>query len=521
MPDHTQEEYDAIVVGSGATGGWAAKELTERGLTVLVLEAGPALRASDLGAPTTNAEPWQTRRAIQKRHPACNSDTYHLFVDDIANPFTTPKDRPFDWIRSRQVGGRTLLWGGVTFRMSDYEFKAASLDGFGQDWPVSYRELEPFYDRVETFLGITGSTERIPHLPDGKYVATPQLTAGEQLFKRAVERRWKDRQVIPGRAVARQARTELDPEWTVASSTGSSLAAARNTGRMDLRPSSIVRKILVNTNTAKANGVALVDAQTGQEREVRSKVVILCASTIESIRLLFNSASRQHPEGIGNSSGLLGRYVMDHTKVGIFGTCPGPVPVELGPPVGGSNSIYVPRFRNLSDRHPRFIRGYGMFGAVQRQGMPENTGIALSIHGEQLPVFENRITIDSGTTDAWGIPVAHIDCVHSDNDRHMAADALDCAREMFAEAGFAVTTEVGSLANPGWLIHEIGGARMGEDRKTSVLNRFNQVWDCPNVVVVDGASWVSGGCQNPTLTMMAFTVRACQFVADELERGAL
>jgi choline dehydrogenase-like flavoprotein len=497
-------EYDAIVVGSGATGGWAAKELCERGFSVLVLEAGPTLRPIDRQPRTEpSASAWQATRKIQAHHPACNRDSYHLFVDDVANPYTTPDGAPFDWIRSRQVGGRSVLWGGVMLRMSDLDFKCAAHDGFGMDWPIAYRDLEPFYDQVERFVGVSGTAEGIPSLPDGAYVTAGVMTEGEKHLKRVVETRWPERHVTSGRAIVH--RHGADPDWETKTSTGSTLAAARATGRMELRSNAIVRTILVDNATA--TGVAFVDAETREDHEVRAKAIVLCASTIESVRLLFNS-------GIGNGSGQLGRYVMDHTRVGILGVCP-QLANELGPKFGGPNSIYMPRFRNVTDREPGFIRGYQLFGAVQRQGMPAvgpdgAATFAFSIQGEQLPVETNRVTIDPSVRDAWGIPVPHIACYHGENEKRMAVDALARAREMIAEAAFQIVTEYTSLANPGWLIHEVGGARMGTDPRTSVVDPFNRVWDCPNVVVTDGACWVSGGCQNPTLTMMALTARACR-----------
>ncbi len=563
-----EEVYDAIVVGSGATGGWAAKELTENGMRVLVLEAGRKLDPEKdftehawpydvkyrgtLGSRTIFRE----RQAVQSKCYACNEYGRQFFVDDVDNPYTTADGKPFDWIRGRQIGGRTITWGRQVYRLSDYELKAASRDGYGEDWPISYAELSPYYDRVEDFIGVSGAYEKVPNLPDGKFLPAMKMTCGEWLLKKSVERRWKDRRVTIGRAAILTQRHKGRAAchycghcdrgcstYSYFSSPGSTLPAAATTGRLTLRPNSVASHIIVDTKTGKAKGVAFIDQMTKQAHEVLGKLVVLCASTIESTRLLLNSATRQHPAGLGNSSGVLGQYLMDHIfQVGVGGLVPAVSNYPYNYDDGRANGIYIPKFRNVNERHPKFIRGYGMQGGVQRGMLPttvrqipgfgsefkkmvreakDPAPFWIGMWGEMLARKENRVTINKDVKDAWGIPSVHIECSHGDNERAMAADALDSLKEMVDAAGFEMTYANPFLAAPGLCIHEVGTARMGNDPKTSVLNRFNQSWDIKNLFVTDGACFVSQGCQNPTLTMMALTVRACDYIVDQHKKGNL
>jgi choline dehydrogenase-like flavoprotein len=565
---NTRQVYDAIVVGSGATGGWAAKALTERGMKVLVLEAGRDIdpmkdftehafpydlkyRGLKAGGPNSVYAP---RQPIQSRCYAANEYSAHLFVDDLDNPYTTPDDKPFWWIRGRQVGGRSLTWGRQSYRLSDYEFKAAEQDGFGEPWPISYKDLEPYYDRVEDFVGISGSYENLPQLPDSKFLPAMKMTCGEHLLKKGVESNWKDRKVIIGRAAIltqkHQGRAachwcgHCDRGCTTASyysSPGSTLPAAQKTGRMTLRPHSVVREILIDTNTGKAKGVRVIDQRTKQDYEFLSKVVVLCASTLESTRILLNTKTRQHPNGLGNTSDALGRYLMDHAfPIGVSGIVPQLRGQEYDYSDGRANGIYVPKFRNVFDKHPDFIRGYGMQGGVkmgysyaraknqhgfgaefkkQVREAPEEIFFSLNCWGEMLPRPENRVTIHPTKVDKWGIPVLHIDAKHGDNERAMIKDMLETTSEMARAAGFEILSENKVAAPPGFCIHETGTARMGADKKTSVLNQWNQLWDVSNVFVTDGAAFTSQGCQNPTLTMMALTLRACDWLVEEAKKG--
>jgi choline dehydrogenase-like flavoprotein len=562
------EIYDAIVIGSGATGGWAAKELTEKGMRVLVLEAGRQLDPMkdftehawpyDLkyrgNRPSTSV--YGARQPTQSKCYACDEYGHQFFVDDVDNPYTTPDGKPFDWIRGRQVGGRTIMWGRQSYRLSDYDLKAATHDGFGDDWPFSYAELAPYYDRVEEFIGVSGSAEQLPQLPDGKFLPPMKLTCGEWLLKRSIEKRWKDRRLTIGRAAILTQRHNgraachycghCDRGCTTFSyfsSPGSTLPAAAKTGRLTLRPNSIASHVIVDSNTGKAKGVACIDQVTKKTFEVFGKVIMLCASTIESTRLLFNSATRQHPNGMGNSSGVLGHYLMDHTyAISVSGLVPAVANYPYNYDDGRANGFYIPRFRNLEDRQGKFIRGYGIQGSVRRGMLPANirsipgfgsefkamardpkgpAPFGMSAFGEMLARFENTVTIDKDKKDAWGIPVARISCVHSDNEREMAREQLESLKEMAHEAGFETLRENAQMGTPGLCIHEIGTARMGNDPKKSVLNRFNQSWDVKNLFVTDGACFVSSGCQNPTLTMMAITARACDYIVEEHKKGNL
>jgi len=563
-----QPVYDAIVVGSGATGGWAAKELTEKGLRVIMLEAGrkldPAKDYKMLAFPydvkyrgvVPQTTLYKDRQPIQSKCYACDEYGHHFFVDDKDNPYTTPDDKPFDWIRGRQVGGRTLMWGRQSYRLSDYEFKAASRDGFGEDWPISHAELAPYYERVERFAGISGSKENLPQLPDSVFLPPMALTCGEQLLKKAVEARWKERKVIIGRVAmltqnhngraachyCGHCERGCDTK-SYFSTPASTLPAAMATGKLTLRPDAVASHIIVDPATGKAKGVAFVDRLTKKAHEVFGKVVVVCASTIESTRLLLNSASRQHPNGLGNSSDALGRYLMDHTySVSLGGTVPSVAKYPYVHEDGRNNGAYIPKYRNVWDKHPKFIRGYGIQASSQRtilpthlqripglgdqlkkmiRETPDAPNFWIGAFGEMLPRRENRVTINKNVKDAWGVPVAHIECTHSDNEREMAKDQIETMREMVTEAGWNIEWENPTLSPPGLCIHEVGTARMGNDPKTSVLNKFNQCWDAKNVFVTDGSCFVSMGYQNPTLTMMAITVRACDYIYDEYKKGNL
>jgi choline dehydrogenase-like flavoprotein len=558
--------YDAIVVGSGATGGWAAKELTEKGLRVILLEAGrkldPAKDYRMLAWPYElkyrNTVPqtalFKARQATQSKCYACDEYANHFFVDDVDNPYTTAAGKPFDWIRGRQVGGRTLMWGRQSYRLSDYEFKAASRDGHGEDWPISYQELAPYYERVERFVGISGQVENLPQLPDSVFLPPMAMNCGERLLKRAVEAKWKDRRVTIGRVAMltkpHQGRAACHycghcergcDTHSYFSTPGSTLPAALKTGRLTLRPDAVASHLIIDPKTGQAKGVAFIDRVTKQAREVFGKVIVLCASTIESTRLLFNSATRQHPNGFGNSSDVLGRYLMDHTySIGLGGLVPAVAKYPYNWEDGRNNGIYIPKFRNLEEKHPKFLRGYGIqatasrgmapshlhrisgFGAQLKKMIretPDTPNFWMGAFGEMLPQHSNQVTINKAVKDAWGIPVAHIDCQYSENEREMAKDQLETMQEMVTAAGWQIEWTNPALAAPGLCIHEVGTARMGADPKKSVLNKYNQMWEAKNVFVTDGAAFVSQGCQNPTLTMMALTVRACEHIVGELKRG--
>jgi choline dehydrogenase-like flavoprotein len=526
----SRESYDIIVVGSGAAGGWAAKELTENGLTVLLLEAGRTVSSEiDFPVPAPREQRILARfiagltgQPIQMRCPAFNQRTRRFFVSDRENPYTTPKGKPFNWFRGRQVGGRLPVWARVVVRLSDLEFKSASRDGHGADWPLSYRDLAPYYDKVEAFLEVYGDPDGIAAAPDGKYVGAAEMTPEERDFKTAVETAFPDRRVT-GARIARQ-----DPGGIPLP-----IRAAQRTGRLTLRSNAVVSRITTHPETGKATGVVFVDRVTKKPEKVRAQIVMLCASAIETLRILLNSASLRHPAGLGNSSGRLGHYLMDHILSGIGG----PLPYHATPGLsaegdpydfGQVTGLYIPRFQNTDVRHPDFLRGYAMQGGIGRGG----PYWYLFAHGEMLPRFENRVTMDPNKRDAWGIPVARISCTHSSNETAMVADQLKTMREMAHVASLQIRIPpsgrlVDALAFdlwkrrlicdsgafwPGSAIHELGGAGMGEDPGISVLNPYNQCWDATNVFVTDGACFPSGCCQNVTLTIMALTVRACDYL---------
>lgn len=562
-----RKSYDAIIVGSGATGGWAAKVLTEKGLQVLVLEAGRAVDpAKDYHMVTwpfelkyrgvAPAEIYAPRQPIQSKCYAANEYSRHFFVDDIDNPYTTPDDKPFWWIRGRQVGGRSLTWGRQSYRLSDYDFKAKSHDGYGDDWPIGLKDLEPYYDQVENFIGVSGAVENLPQLPDSKFLPPMAMTCGEHMLKKAVESRWSDRRVTIGRAAIltkpHQGRAACHycghcdrgcDTHSYFSSVGSTLPAAAKTGRMTLRPNAIVREILIDTNTGKARGVRIIDQVTKKDEEILGRTVVLCASSLESTRILLNSVSRQHPQGFGNSSGVVGHYLMDHLySIAAVGTAPMLRGSEYDFSDGRANGIYVPRFRNLKDKQSGFIRGYGLQGSVnqgysfaharQMQGFgaqwkqqvrenPREVNFFLGAWCEMLARKDNHVSIDPNRVDAWGIPVLKIECTHGENELAMGRDALIAIQEMVDAAGLRTEYLSSTPAPPGFCIHEVGTARMGTDPKSSALNAWNQVWDSKNVFVTDGACFVSQGCQNPTLTMMAITARACDYLAEQLKRGEI
>lgn len=526
------------MVGAGAAGGWAAKELCEAGLEVLLLDAGPRLDPrSDFPVPAPPERRLLSRIAsalagqpIQMRCSVFNSRTRRLFVRDRQNPYTTPAGKPFNWFRGRQVGGRLHLWARVVPRMSDLEFGAASRDGHGVDWPLRHRDLAPHYARVESFLGVRGEPAGLEAAPEGRYASPIPLTPAERAFKSAVESAFPERRVVS----APLARPE--PERMPAT-----IRAAEATGRLVLRPNAVVREVQTEPLTGKATGVSFVDRLTGRAERAGARVVVLCASSIETVRIMLNSRGPAHPGGLGNSSGRLGRGLMDH----VLTIATGPLldrDAEQGPSgdpydLGRTTGIQVPRFQNLDGRERSFMRGYGIQGGIGRDG----ASWYLLAQGEMMARPENRVTLDPGRTDAWGIPVAHISCVHSRNEVAMATHQIEALREMTGVAGLQMRSPpasglLGALAFtlwrrrllteqgaflPGSAVHEIGGAAMGRDPRDSVLNPFGQCWDAENVFVTDGAAFTSGCWQNVTLTIMALTVRTCEHIARECRAGRL
>ncbi|MEX2262533.1 MAG: GMC family oxidoreductase [Bryobacteraceae bacterium] len=536
-----KEPFDAIVVGSGATGGWAAKRLTEAGMRVAMLEAGRKITPADF---TEHTQSWQLpylgfsprvrrERPIQGLCYACRESNHQWFVNDLENPYIQAK--PFHWIRMRVLGGRSLSWGRQSYRMSDLDFKAASHDGYGDDWPISYQDLVPYYEIVERYVGISGMKENLPQLPDSIFLPPMEMTCGELALRKAVGAKF-GRTVTIGRSAiltknhnGRAACHYCGPceqgcaTFSYFSSPWTTVADAGKTGRLTLVTDAVGSHLVMKDG--RAAGVAYIDRVTREPREVRAKVVVLCASTLESTRMLLNS-------GVANSSGVLGRYVMDHIyQGGASGVMP---ELEARPWAGAPrrpNGIYVPRFRNVKEKTTKgFIRGYGYqggsspgftydapgFGASYKEAVRKGRwNMNLGLWAECLARKENYVGIDPNKVDAWGIPTLRIHADWSDNERKLYEDGRQQAAEMIEAAGGKDVRVTGNPSVPGFCIHEVGTARMGNDPKTSVVNAWCQTHDVSNVFVTDGACWVSSGCQNPTLTMMAITVRACDYILRE------
>jgi glucoside 3-dehydrogenase (cytochrome c) catalytic subunit len=560
MP-RSDPQFDAIVIGSGITGGWAAKELTELGLRTLVLEAGrPIAPEQDY---TEHVPIWEMpfrglgdRLATERRQPIQrNSASFDelsrvFWTDDVDNPYTTPEGKPFFWFRARQVGGKSIIWGRQVYRWSDLDFEANLRDGLAVDWPIRYRDVAPWYDRVEQFIGVSGQAEGLAHLPDGRFLPPMALNCVERHARDAISRRFgKDRLLTIGRVAnltqphnGRAACHYCGPcqrgciTRSYFSSLNATLPAAEATGRLSLIPFSIVRSLELNRQTGRVSTVHVVDARTREERAYTARVVFLCASAIESARILLNSAST----GLANASDQVGRNIMDHIK---WGGASGRFDQWQDRTVFGErpNGIYVPRFRNLRTRHPDFIRGYGFQGGAGREGWQARTGspgfgaefkrrllqpgpwvMSFGGFGEMLPRPENRATVHPRLVDAWGIPVLDIDCAWSENELAMHRDMQVTAAELLEACGArGIRPDPRGPSTPGGTNHEMGTARMGRDRRTSVLNQWNQAWDVPNLFITDGACMTSSGNQNPSLTYMALTARACHYAAEEMKRRNL
>lgn len=511
--------YDAIVVGSGATGGWAAMELTRAGMDVLVVEAGPEhdpVLASRVPAPRRP----QRRQPIQSLHPEHPCFAPELFVDDEDEPYRAPADAPFAWIRGRQLGGKTLTWGGLALRLSDFEL--APRDGAGPDWPLGYAELAPWYDRVERFHGVRGHDDGLPQLPGGAYLPPAPMTPAERALKAVLEAHWPDRRLIHARAVPRD---EIHPVsgWPVLASPGSTLMVARDTGRLSVRTGSAARRLIWDRGTARVGAVEIFDRALGRAEEVRGRFVVLCASTIETARLLLHSRSDDWPDGLGNASGVLGRYLMDHPAAVVTGWTAAPDDDREPRPFGGAHSVSVPRFRNLARRELDAPRGYGLWGGVQRgpaRGTDE-VPVELVVQAEMLPRRDNRVELDPEACDPWGLPLARISCRFGAEEEALLGDGLAFLDELGDIADIAWDEGSGRLLPPGLFVHELGTARMGADRASSFLNRWNQSWEIPNLFVCDGACFPASGWQNPTLTMMALTARCCSYIVEQSRRLSL
>jgi choline dehydrogenase-like flavoprotein len=554
--------YDAIVVGSGISGGWAAKELTEKGLRVLLLERGRNVEHIKDYVNATKA-PWEyihrgsSTRAMEeayqalKRTALLNEKNLAFWVDERESPYTEVKR--FDWVRSYQVGGRSLVWGRQSYRWSDFDFEANAKDGIAIDWPIRYGELAPWYDHVEKHAGISGSRDALPQLPDGQFQPPMPLNCGEELIAGRLKKAYGGkRQIIIGRTAnatqALEGRAPCQyrdacwlgcPYGAYFSSQSSTLPAAAKTGKLTLKPWSIAVEILFDKDRRRASGVRVLDARTDRTTDYGAKVVFICASTLNSTWLLMRSATDVWPGGLGSGSGELGHNLMDHHfRCGAEGRITG---MDDKYYYGRRpNGIYVPRYRNLFGDKRDYLRGFGYQGkasrgewsrAVKELGVgaafkdeaaaPGPWKFGATAFGEMLPNHANHVELDGSRKDKWGLPVLKFDCATGENERLMRRDMMVDMAEMLEQAGLKMVKTFDQGYFPGMGIHEMGTARMGRDPKTSVLNAHNQVWDAPNVFVTDGACMTSSACQNPSLTYMALTARAANFAVDELKRRNL
>jgi choline dehydrogenase-like flavoprotein len=556
--------YDAIIVGSGITGGWAAKELTEKGLNVLLLEAGRTIvpekdYVEHVPVWELKYRDWDNRAVREKTQPiqrecyyACDEYSNKFFVSDVENPYTCEEGKHFSWIRGRQVGGKSITWGRQSYRWSDLDFEANLKDGIAVDWPIRYADIAPWYDYVEEFAGISGQAEGLPQLPDGKFLPPMEMTCVEHDVRDALAKHFDDRMMTIGRAavLTRTHKGRAACHYcgichrgcitqSYFSSLNSTLPAAQKTGRLTLRPYSVVRNLNYDSKTGRVTGANVIDAQTKNELEFKARIFFICCSTLESTRLLLNSATPEMPNGLANSSGELGHNLMDHHMgAGASGSMPGH---EDKMPFGNRpNGIYIPRFRNVKSKHRDFIRGYGYQGGGSRDGWtrgmsmpgfgadfknalkkPGPWRMGMGGFGECLPNHNNYVEINKNKLDAWGIPTLTIHCAWGENEQTMSKDIAVQAAEMLAAAGAKNISVRQEISSPGLGIHEMGTARMGRDPKTSVLNEHNQAHDVKNLFLPDGACMVSSSCVNPSLTYMALTARACDFAVSRMKRNEL
>ncbi|MDR9456069.1 MAG: GMC family oxidoreductase [Salegentibacter sp.] len=561
---YENDTYDAIVVGTGISGGWAAKELCEKGFKTLVLERGRMVKHVE-DYPTMNDDPWdykykgqQTREEVKQQQKqsrtgyTTNKASAHWFVNDLKHPYNETKR--FDWMRGYHVGGRSIMWGRHSYRLSDLDFEANKRDGIAVDWPIRYKDISPWYDYVESYIGVSGENLGLSQLPDGKFQPAMELNCLEDHVKKSLLENFEGRHLTSGRVAHITSDSGFEgrakcqyrnrcirgcPYGAYFSSNSSTLPAAERTGNMTLRPNSVVHQVVYDPETKLASGVKIIDAETKEEIEYKAKVIFLCASTIASTSILLQSRSDRFPNGMGNDSGELGHNVMDHHfRAGASGKFDG---FEDQYYKGRKpNGIYLPRFRNLKENENLgFKRGYGYQGGASRGNWAEAIAEAgygkelkeaivkpggwtmgLMGFGETLPYHENKMTLDYDKKDEWGLPTITFDAEFKENELKMREDMVAQAVEMLEKAGLKDVNGYDNIGAPGLGIHEMGTARMGRDRKTSVLNANNQVHDVPNVYVTDGSFMTSAGCQNPSLTYMAMTARAADHASKNFEKSS-
>ncbi|MGN6247930.1 MAG: GMC oxidoreductase [Ginsengibacter sp.] len=561
IQDHT---FDAIVIGSGISGGWAAKELCDHGIKTLVLERGRNVQHL-VDYPTMLKDPWDfphrnnLTQKIKEENPvvskcyAFREDSMHFFVKDKEHPYI--QEKPFDWIRGYQVGGKSLLWARQTQRWSKYDFEGPARDGFAVDWPIRYEDLAPWYSHVERFVGISGNKDGLDTLPDGEFLPPWEMNQVEKDVSQKIMNQYKDRNVIIGRCAhltqpkeihLQQGRGQCEarnlcqrgcPFGGYFSSNSSTLPWATRTGNLTIRPDSVVHSIIYDTTKNKATGVRVIDANTKQATEYFAKIIFVNAATLNSNLILLNSTSSRFPNGLGNDSGLLGKYIAFQNY---RGTLSASVDGFLDSYYYGRRpcAVMMPNFRNVHKQEMDFLRGYMVFFSAYRGNWghsvngeqmgeaykmnktePGNWGISMMMQGETIPKETNRVWLDKEKKDAWGIPLLSVSVDYDENDEKSLKDFLNEGSEMLSKAGCKNISTNDSKQAPGLDIHEVGGVRMGKDPKTSLLNKWNQMHQCPNVFVTDGACMVSTGTQNPSITFMALTARAANHAVNELKKG--
>ena len=549
-----QNTFDAIVVGSGISGGWAAKELCEKGLKVLMLERG--LNVVHPNYPTATKDPWEfkykfnltvedrEKHYVQSRHWSFREDNKHYYINDQENPYDEAKR--FDWIRGDIVGGRSLLWSRACYRWSDLDFEANQKEGIAIDWPVRYKDIAPWYDYVESFIGVSGQRDGIPHLPDGNFLPPFEMNCVEKDFKSKIENHFSDRKVIIGRTAnltkpvkgrgqcqARDLCHRGCPYGAYFSTNASTMPAAFATGNLTLRPHSLVNKVLYDEQKQKASGVEIIDTETNEAIEFHARLIFINAATVGTTSILLNSVSSRFPNGLGNDSDQVGRNLMDHHK-GLSATAHVDGYEDSYYFGRRPTSIYIPRFRNVKKKEADFLRGYNIGGGAYRReqtdsteigqplkqamSVPGNWQMSLYAFGECLPYADNRVALNHDKKDKWGRPMVTINCEFKENERSMNKDIGNTAAEILEAAGFKDIRVCNTISFPGNANHEMGTARMGKDPKTSVLNAHNQMHAVKNVFITDGSCMTSSSCVNPSLTYMALTARACDYALKEMTK---